>query len=75
MAVVDDQTRDARKPQRGPKCLAGAASVLVLALITLVVVPMVRPVSFFVGDYFYWVWSGQQGRRYVASPGLQSPFR
>jgi hypothetical protein len=58
MPVVDEHASDARKPQRRTKWLLVTISVLVVLLITLVLVPMVWPVSIGVGKDRYIVHSG-----------------
>jgi hypothetical protein len=49
MPVVDEQAREARKPHRGARWALVTIFVPVIVLIVLVVVPMIRPVSFAVG--------------------------
>jgi hypothetical protein len=55
MPVVDEQARVRLQQRRGAKWPLVAISVPVVVLVTLLVVPMIRPVSFDVGGYHYWI--------------------
>jgi hypothetical protein len=58
MPVVDEQVSQARTARRGAKWLVVTLAVLAVLLVTVVMVPMYRPVGFVVGTDHYSISAG-----------------